>query len=683
MQNTNLERGESAVPPLPTKEQLEWADQEIGVIIHQDLQVYDPGFDPRSGEKLPRPDVFNPVALDTDQWLRTARSAGAKYAILVAKHWSGFSLWPTEAHDYSVKSSPWRNGKGDIVADFIRSCEKFGIRPGLYCSASGNARFKVDNPGRVRSGDAAEQDRYNRMVETQLTELWTRYGKLFEVWFDGGVMLPEEGGPDVIPLLRKYQPDALVLGGPEGCPNRLRTIGNERGEAPRPCWNTIDHGTSEDGTIENPFLGGSPDGRLWIPGESDMPNRDQNLAFQAGWFWRAGDDRYLYSLDHLTERYFSSVGRNTNLLLGMVIDNRGLVPEVDRVRFAEFGARVRELQSRKLASAAGNGTLELTLPPDATVGMISLMEEIAQGERVRRFAVEAELDGKWTVIWRGTNIGHKQLERFSGLKPTKLRLTVEESAGTPAIREFAAWDLSGIPFSAPPDMAHRARLSILRDGSGMVEIRCDNPDLLIRYTSDGSEPDEDSPLYEQPFALRNGGTVKAYAFVNSASRSAVATTVFGCDRSRWNVQVSLESPYANGGFAGCRHLLDDDPDTYWHTYHCDKQRSAPPQEAILELDSEQTLSALTLMPRATGGKGIAAPDEYEFKLSCDGVTWESVAAGRFPDIKERPDMQLVRLPRPHRARFIRFIGKHAVDGADYLVVAGIGAVVSEKSPKRE
>ena len=129
----NLKLGESAAPPLPTKEQLVWADQEIGVIIHHDLQVYDPECDPRSGGKPPRPDVFNPVALDTDQWLQTARSAGAKYAILVAKHWSGFSLWPTEAHDYSVKSSPWRNGKGDIVADFIRSCEKFGIRPGICC----------------------------------------------------------------------------------------------------------------------------------------------------------------------------------------------------------------------------------------------------------------------------------------------------------------------------------------------------------------------------------------------------------------------------------------------------------------------------------------------------------------------------------------------------------------------
>ena len=275
---------------LPTAQQLAWADGEIGVIIHLDLQVFDPSFvdfRTRWGHP-PSPQVFNPTELNTDQWLATAKAAGATYAVLAAKHCSGFSLWPTRAHDYSVKSSPWRDGKGDIVADFIASCAKYGLKPGLYCSASCNAYLNVDNPGRVRSGDAAEQARYNAVVETQLAELWTGYGKLFEIWFDGGVLPPEEGGPSIIPLLEQHQPEAVVLGGPAGWPALLRTIGNERAEAPRPCWNTIDHGTSEDGTLENPHLGGTPDGRLWIPGEADMPNRDQNLAFQGGWFWRAG-----------------------------------------------------------------------------------------------------------------------------------------------------------------------------------------------------------------------------------------------------------------------------------------------------------------------------------------------------------------------------------------------------------
>ena len=379
----------------------------------------------------------------------------------------------------------------------------------------------------------------------------------------------------------------------------------------------------------------------------------------------------------MTERYFSSVGRNTNLLLGMVIDNRGLVPDPDRQRFTEFGERITEINSRCLATT--NGTqLELKLVQGAKVGMISLMEDIGQGERVRKFSVEAQWDGRWREIWRGTNIGHKQLERFDHPQPTELRLNILESVGTPLIREFSAWDIGHVPFPIPLDMACRSQLSIRRNRGGLATIKCDNPDLSIRYTLDGSDPDEKSPCYNAPFPWRDGGTVKAYAFINEHAHSTIAAATFGCDRRNWKVvRVSLESPYANGGFAGCHHLLDDDPETYWHTYHADKTLSLPPHEAVLEMDCERRIEALTLMPHAVGGKGIAAPDEYEFHLSLDGKQWACVAAGKFEDIKECPRMQTVRLDQPRPARFIRFVGKHAVDNSNYLVIAGIGAIAAK------
>jgi len=179
--------------PLPTKAQQEWADMELGVLIHYDIPVFSPDFDFRKrwGDPLDV-SIFNPTMLDTDQWLSTAAAAGAKYAVLVAKHCSGFSLWQTEAHDYSVKSSPWRDGKGDIVGDFIKSCKKFGIKPGLYYSVACNGYFCVDNPGTVLSGNEDEQKAYNEMVIKQVTELWTNYGELFEIWFDGGALPPEK-----------------------------------------------------------------------------------------------------------------------------------------------------------------------------------------------------------------------------------------------------------------------------------------------------------------------------------------------------------------------------------------------------------------------------------------------------------------------------------------------------------
>ena len=139
---------------------------EIGVIIHLDLQVFEAGYEFRKQwGYTPDASVFNPRELDPDQWIATAKAAGATYAVLVAKHCSGFSLWPTEAHDYSVKSTPWRDGKGDIVGEFFKSCKKFGLRPGLYCSAATNAYLNVDNPGMVRSGNVAAQVHYNHVVE--------------------------------------------------------------------------------------------------------------------------------------------------------------------------------------------------------------------------------------------------------------------------------------------------------------------------------------------------------------------------------------------------------------------------------------------------------------------------------------------------------------------------------------
>jgi len=426
---------------LPTARQLEWADCEIGVIIHLDVQTFEPGYGFRERwGYTPSPSVFDPKQLDTDQWILAAKSAGAKYAVLVAKHCSGFSLWPTKAHSYSVASSPWKGGRGDLVGDFFKSCECQGLKPGLYCSASCNAFMNVDNPGLVRSGDLVEQARYNRVVETQLEELWSNYGEVFEIWFDGGVLPPEKGGPSIIPIMKRLQPGAVVFQGPADWPSLLRWVGNERGEAPYPCWASTKVLSSEDGTTERSGFEGSPDGSFWAPAESDMPNRDQRKAFQGGWFWRKGEDCHLYSLEHLVERYFLSVGRNTNLLLGMVVDDRGLVPDADVARFAEFGSEVAKLFGRRLAKASGNGAvLELPLPPGSVASKSVIMEDIAKGERIREYSLDALVDGSWTRLASGSSVGHKRIERFAPVAASKLRLSIGKSVGEPSIRELSAF----------------------------------------------------------------------------------------------------------------------------------------------------------------------------------------------------------------------------------------------------
>jgi alpha-L-fucosidase len=236
---------------LPTKALVKWANSEIGVLIHFDLQVFEPTYNFRKDWNYhPDLSIFNPKELDTDQWIRAAKSMGATYVVLVAKHCSGFSLWPTKAHPYSVKNTPWRNGQGDILKDFMASCKKFGLKPGIYASTTANGYLKVDNPGKVVSHNAEEQKKYNEIVKLQLTELWSQYGELFEVWFDGGVLPPEKGGFDILSLLKKYQPKSLAFQGPYGYENNIRWVGNENGVAPYPCWARADSTTSASGLIE-------------------------------------------------------------------------------------------------------------------------------------------------------------------------------------------------------------------------------------------------------------------------------------------------------------------------------------------------------------------------------------------------------------------------------------------------
>ena len=227
----------------PNKVQRDWAEAEIGVLIHYDMQVFRPDYVWRRYGSHPDPSAFNPTDLDTDQWMEAAAALGARYAVLVAKHGSGFSLWPTEAHAYSVKNSPWKDGKGDIVADFVASCRKYGIRPGIYANTNANGYLHTDR-GIVREGGPVTQKEYNAVVAKQLTELWSNYGDLFEIWFDGGVLTPREGGADVLPLVRKLQPDAIAFQGPYGHENLIRWVGNEQGTAPDPCWATADSTTT-------------------------------------------------------------------------------------------------------------------------------------------------------------------------------------------------------------------------------------------------------------------------------------------------------------------------------------------------------------------------------------------------------------------------------------------------------
>ena len=423
---------------LPNAAQQTWADAEVGVIIHLDLITFRPDYNFRKWGTHPPPAIFNPRNLDTDQWIKAAKAAGAKYAVLVAKHGTGFSLWPTGAHDYSVKNSSWKNGKGDIVRDFIASCKKYGVKPGIYASASANGYLYVDNPGLVQPGSPVTQDQYNRIVEQQLTELWTNYGSLFEIWFDGGVLPVEQGGPNVAPLLAKLQPDAIVFQGPAQAKNLIRWVGNEEGVAPYPNWSTADTTSSTTGTVKIDHMGGNPNGSIWCPGEADFPMRD---GWQGGWFWK-GKEQNILTVEQLLKKYHTSVGRNANMLLGLVIDSTGLVPEEDVERLEAYGRALEKQFSHPLYKKSGTGnTIEISLDRAQEFDCIVLEEDISKGERVRGYKIEALINGQWKAIAKGTSIGHKRIEDFSAVTTNKLRISITASQGDPIFKSIAVYKL--------------------------------------------------------------------------------------------------------------------------------------------------------------------------------------------------------------------------------------------------
>jgi len=430
----------TAQPVLPTKAHLDWADSEIGVLIHFDMPVFEPGYNFRKDWNYhPDLSIFNPKELDTDQWIRAAKAAGATYAVLVAKHCSGFSLWPTKAHPYSVKNTPWRYGQGDIVKDFVASCKKYGLKPGIYASTTANGYLKVDNPGKVVSGDSDEQRKYNEIVKMQLTELWSEYGDLMEVWFDGGVLPPEKGGFDVLALLRKYQPEAIVFQGPFGYENNIRWVGNEEGVAPYPCWSRADSTTSASGVIEIKGLNGNPKGLFWCPGESDFPLR-LNSSFQGGWFWHKDQDDQMRTIEELLDKYCKSVGRNTNMLLGIVIDDRGLVPEADVRRMKEFGEMIKKNFSKLLGKTKGSGKeLIVRFKSPKPVASVVIMEDISKGERILEYKLNGMTNGNWQLLGQGSCIGHKRIEIVREGKFSAIKLEITKSEGTPLIRSLACY----------------------------------------------------------------------------------------------------------------------------------------------------------------------------------------------------------------------------------------------------
>jgi alpha-L-fucosidase len=421
--------GQSADPVKPAAYQIAWQDLEFGVILHFSTNTF---LDREWGDGTASPAVFNPTQFDSDQWMRAIRASGAKYVVLVAKHHDGFCLWPTQQTDYGIRSSPWRDGKGDVVGDVARAARKFGLAFGVYLSPWDRHEPKYK--------DSAAYDAY---YNAELEELASRYGDLVEFWLDGaGSAGHVYNFPKVIETLRTYQPNTVVFADTGLFEyGDARWVGNEAGVVDYENWNVIDrHG----------YL-------RWRPVEADTPLRKLH------WFWHPNDEASLKSVDELLATYDATAGRGAQLMLGVAPDNRGLLPDSDVKRLEEFGAALSRREENNLtlkhrptdpeSAAAFDGNpdsfwsapagshhaeLEVDFDQPITFDHALTMEWLNDGQKVQKYAIEVwdQKSGKWTRIAGAQAIGHKKIDAFAPVTASRVRLNIVSSVGQAHIREF-------------------------------------------------------------------------------------------------------------------------------------------------------------------------------------------------------------------------------------------------------
>ncbi len=663
---------------VPTPQQLDWQKLEMTAFIHFTVNTFT---NMEWGHGDESPEIFNPTQLDARQWVKTLKEGGMKLVILTCKHHDGFCLWPTETTDHSVASSPWKDGKGDVVKELRDACTEFGMKFGVYLSPwDRNAQCYGDSP------------KYNEFFTNQLTELLTWYGKVDEVWFDGANGEGPNGKKQeydwnmYYDTIHKLQPDAVVAIVGED----VRWVGTESGYGRETEWSVtaLAPGGRPENNAINAELGinamtndlGSREviskvsKLFWYPAEVDV-------SIRPGWFYHESEDNQVKSLTKMVDIYFSSVGRNAVLLLNVPPDTRGLIHENDVARLKEFREYLDEMLDEdillnavsvnKKAEKAVDGkaesyweikelpaVAEFNLPEMKRFNVLSIQEFIEKGQRVEKFKVEAMVDGDWKEIANSTTIGYKKMLRFLAVETNQIRLTIEEARDGTLISNFSLYE-------APELLSDPV---IQRDKNGMVSISTETPHPVITYTLDGSEPLKDSKRYIESFALPEGGEIKAKSFVNNfTDESAVVVESYDICPAKWKV-VDADSSHPNNP---PEMAIDGNSTTMWHSAW-GNDVSKQPHHISVDLGENLVLKGFTYTPRTDHNKSGTA-FRYAFYVSENGANWKQVPTkGEFSNIKNNPVKQFVSFEKPQNASYFRFVSKEAINGEDWVSAGEIG-----------
>ncbi len=693
---------EKAAHVVPTKNQYEALKNEYIAFIH-----FGPNTFTRMewGNGMEDPKIFNLQNLDTDQWCKAMADAQMKMVIITVKHHDGFVLWQSRYTKHGVMSTPFKDGKGNILKELSESCQKYGLKLGVYLSPAD--LYQIENPEGLYGNLSKYSDRvipravegrpfknkttftfnvddYNEYFLNQLFELLTEYGPIHEVWFDGAH--PKRKGGQKYnylawkELISTLAPEAVIFGKQD-----IRWCGNEAGATRDTEWNVIPyqmnpHEMNSFADITGKDIGSRE--KLYDAKFLHYQQAETNTSIREGWFYRDEDKQKVRSADDVFDMYERSVGGNSTFLLNIPPNREGKFSDEDAKVLVEVGKRIKETYGTNLFENASGGktidddvlsfelldeadkSIEIETSQFVTINRIVLQEAIStHSERVEKHAVDAWINGAWKEIVSATNIGYKRILRFPEVTSNKFRVRILESRLSPAISYLTAHYYK----TRPP------QLSITRNLEGLVSIQPKKHDfgwkphgedisgninsgLEIRYTTNGSEPTKESQVYKQPFAVASG-QVKAVAFSQDQKGSEVSKK-FGILKTNWKSLASdsfTPEHFDNKAF-------DENPDTYWKSKATDSKH-----HLNIDLGAVKTIKAFMYTPPKNDASGMI--EQGRILVSVNAIKWKPLESFEFGNLINDPSPRTHYFKEAVSTRFVRVESKTIAGGEKQAAIA--------------
>jgi alpha-L-fucosidase len=682
---------------LPTERQLAWHEMEMYNMIEFNQNN---ALDIHWGWGNESPELVNPVDFDAEEIVLLAKKIGSKGFLINAKHHGGFCMWPTKTTDYNISRSPWKNGKGDWVGEWAEACRKHGLKLGLYLSPWDRNAACFGTP------------EYLKMYKEQLTELCTNYGELFTLWFDGA---PGSGGSgyygganeyrggfieyydweNIYAIVRELQPNAVIFNDPG--PD-IRWVGNEDGYAGRynkTCWATLfPEGNwnmrprpNSDGERIKMLNEGQRNGKYWIPAECDF-------SLKSRFAYHTTDSLTTKSPQKLFDIYLASVGLGQGFDMCLPLTPKGVMEWRDVKSLEAFADLMDKTFSENLIKGAhlmpsnvrGNATkyygtaklidndrysywatddsvtnasVIIELPKKQDFNLVKVRENIKLGQRLDSMKVDNWVDGEWKEVAEATSVGACRIIRLDNdLDTDKIR-----------IRFFApvALAISEVSLFKEPENLEMPKISRTKDG--MVTIKTDRPAFAIRYTTDGSEPLFTSQEYEAPFLFDKQGVIRSAVFTSEKTHGEIASITFDQCKKDWKIISPTKS--------GVNNMIDDNVESYFHTYDANNQNKFVPDEIIVDMGAVIPVFEIIYTPRQDMHRNVDGVIEtYEVYLSENRVKWDLVSTGTFQNIRQSLVPQEIKLMKPYPSRYLKLVVTSVLE-KNFMSIAEIGVRTSE------